>query len=290
MSYSYEDLTREMDLLKIEGYEVGTIGNSTMSRPTPYVFIGESKSPCVFVFGAIHAREYITAPLTLALIRYYNRKTGIYIVPMANPDGVELCQNNGADLGRTPYEFLFEANNRNTDFSLWKANDRAVDLNVNFNADWGTGIQNVNYPAPANYIGEYPDSEIETRNLIRFTNKINPALIISYHTKGELIYYGYKNYPDYYEYAKRFSDLTGYFLLKSDNSAGGYKDWFVKNYRRLGMTFEVGNEIFSYPFPLTEFPTIVEQNKGVYNLAGDVAEELWTKNLWISQFPWLNKR
>ncbi len=281
--YGYADLLNDIKRLKELGFKVGSIGNSTLSRPTPYVFIGKTTSPCCFVFGSIHAREYITSPLTIELIKYYTEDMGIYIVPMANPDGVELCVNRGETLGEVPLEFLEAVNGGRRDFSLWKANARAVDLNVNFDVGWGQGRQNVFSPSPANYVGEYPESEVETRNLIRFTNKINPIITISYHTKGEVIYYGYKDYPDHYFYAKQFSDLTGYPLLKSDYSSGGYKDWFVKSYKRLGMTFEVGEDKFDYPFPFSQFEQIVEKNKGVYNLLSEVGNTLWTKNLWIER-------
>ena len=281
--YGYNYLLKDIKRLKDLGYEVGSIGNSTLSRPTPYVFIGKTKSPCALVFGAIHAREFITAPLTIELIKYYTKDMGIYVVPMANPDGVELCQDRGATLGSVPLDFLQAVNGGRRDFALWKANCRAVDLNVNFNADWGQGRQNVFSPAPANYVGEYPESEVETRNLVRFTNKINPIVTISYHTKGEVIYYGYKGYPDYYSEAKKFADITGYSLQKSNYSVGGYKDWFVKSYQRLGMTFEVGEERFGYPFPFSAFEQIVEKNKGVYDLLSEVGNTLWTKSLWTER-------
>ncbi len=277
--FSYNDLLDAMKVLRGKGYQVGSIGNTTLSRQTPYVFIGRTRTPCCLVMGGIHAREYITSQVVLELIKYYTGTMGIYIIPSANPDGLELCQDNGKDLGIVPLDYL-KAVNKGDDFSLWKANARAVDLNVNFNADWGQGQFNVTTPAPANYIGEYPESEIETRNLVRFTNSVNPIVTISYHTKGEVIYYGYKNYPDYYEYAKLFAESTGYILDKSSYSVGGYKDWFVKSYRRLGMTFEVGRSELSYPIPFTELDSIVEKNKAVYNLLDKVGKNLWIQSLW----------
>ena len=279
MKFSYQDLMDAVGILQRLGYEVGSIGNSTLNRQIPYIFIGKTKSPCCFVMGGIHAREWLTSPLTLALIKYYFGDMGIYIVPMANPDGVELQQSNGVELGNVPKEYLISANAGNINFELWKANCRAVDLNVNFDADWGEGEFNITYPASANYIGEYPESEVETRNLVRFTKQINPIITISYHTKGEVIYYGYKNYPDYYSEALKFSNLTGYPLNKSNYSVGGYKDWFVKNYSRLGMTFEVGRNELDYPLPYEELEDMILKNKEVYNLLNTVGKDLWKKSL-----------
>ena len=88
-------------------------------------------------------------------------------------------------------ENIININNQSNDFNLWKANANAVDLNVNFNALWGGGEQNVFCVAPANFVGYYPDSEREVNTLINLTNSVNPALTLSWHTKGEVIYYGF---------------------------------------------------------------------------------------------------
>lgn len=48
------------------------------------------------------------------------------------------------------------------------------------------------------------------------------------HTKGNLIYYGYKKLKCYKNYVKMIAAATGLPVVTSDGSAGGYKDWFLK--------------------------------------------------------------
>ena len=61
---------------------------------------------------------------------------------------------------------LLNINKNSEDFSLWKANARGVDINVNFDADWGEGRYNLTYPSSANYIGKDANSEEETRAIV----------------------------------------------------------------------------------------------------------------------------
>ena len=88
-------------------------------------------------------------------------------------------------------ETLLRLNGGSSDFTLWKANGRGVDLNVNFQADWGCGAANVRRPGPENYIGPAPFSEPETRALRDLTLALSPDATISFHTKGGEIYWEY---------------------------------------------------------------------------------------------------
>ena len=73
--------------------------------------------------------------------------------------------------GKPLKDFILLVNDGSTDFSYWKANANAVDMNVNFDAGWGKGVQNVFCPAPANFVGYYPNSEREVRSIIDFSLK-----------------------------------------------------------------------------------------------------------------------
>ena len=225
----------------------------------------------MLVEGAIHAREWITAPLLVKMVEYYATKTftgGMYFIPLSNPDGVKLALEGLDAIPESRHQFLLDVNYGSNNFSLWKANINAVDLNVNFDALWGQGTQNVRYPSSANFIGYEPNSEPEVQALINFTNQVRPDITLSYHTKGEVIYYGFETLSPAqlrrdYLIATELSAVNGYPVIKTEGSVGGYSDWVSLNLGVPAFTIEVGNP--SIPHPITEqyLNTIFEQNKDV---------------------------
>ena len=128
-------------LSQLGGVDVELIGESELGQPIYTAHVASYDGKQFIIEGAIHAREYVTSYLLLELIRYYRNREldfGIYFVPLVNPDGARLVLE-GVEWIDDPEkrEFLIGINGGSTDFSLWKANANAVDLNVNFDADWG---------------------------------------------------------------------------------------------------------------------------------------------------------
>ena len=135
------------------GGEKRVIGRSVCGQPIVALFVGEKGYPQLIVQYAIHAREWVTALLAPEHIRRGVPRGGCWFLPCTNPDGAALALRGEAFLQTLPREWA-ESLRRigGGGFRLWKANANAVDLNVNFDADWGRGVQNVRAPAPENYI------------------------------------------------------------------------------------------------------------------------------------------
>ena len=248
------------------------VGYSLLGKPVYGAHVGNYEGNQLLIEGAIHGREYITAPLIVDLVKYvYNKPIdgGIYFIPMTNPDGVQLVLEGVKNFPCEKLrQFLINVNNGSEDFSQWKADANAVDLNVNFNASWGGGSQNVFCPAPGNFVGYYPNSEREVNNLINFTLKNQPNATISYHTKGEVIYYGFEALSDAgvardFAIAESIRNVTGYQIIKTENSTGGYSDWVSLNLNVPAYTIEVGNANIVHPIGEDQLPLIFEQNKDV---------------------------
>lgn len=268
--FRYSDLLYEMQLFCRNGVETGNIGNSELGQQIPYIFVGKKNGNYMIVQGAIHAREHLTALLVVNLAKHLVKNPqlsllgGIYFVPMVNPDGVRLCQEGVGFVGDKQRKSNLLAINGNSDFSLWKANVDGVDLNVNFDARWGEGAENCFCKSSQNYVGKYPFSARETRALAEFTCKIKPCVTLSYHLKGEEIYWefgqtSHRRYRDK-RYAQAISNYTGYKVVSLSDSVGGYKDWCVEKLHIPSFTVEVGNDKFAHPFPYSQFNVIFQQN------------------------------
>ena len=243
--------------------EKSVIGYSIKGKPLYCMKIAKSEYPKVIFQYAMHAREYVTALVALKHIENF-REFGCvgtaYFLPLVNPDGVEISENSRP---------------------LYKANGRGVDLNVNFDARWGKGEKNVTVLGDENCIGEYPFSEPETAALRDFTLSVCPDLTLSYHSKGEEIYWEFfqkgKRRERDYRIAKAVAEQTGYAIKGTPKSCGGYKDWCIHSLKIPALTIEVGSDNLTHPIKAEQVDSIFNKTKGV---AGAVMraliEEKWT--------------
>ena len=280
----YNDLIDKIFQLQEEGLEIFSIGKSVLGKEIYATHIGEYSGHQILIQAAIHAREYITTLLLIEQARHLHNnnlvnKGGIFFIFLTNPDGTQIVLD-GIDSIRCDIQkqYLTLANNNSSNFSQFKANINLVDLNTNFNADWGNGINNIFCPSVENFIGFYPESEREVQNLIKTTLKNKPLLTISYHSKGNIIFYGFNNQPSAnIERDKKIGEILsescGYPLIFTENSTGGYKDWCVDKLKIPAYTFEVGDESLIHPITEEYLPEIYQRNKNIPLLALNLTNE-----------------
>ena len=268
--FRYCDLLNEVQSFCQYGVETGVVGESELKERIPYVFVGKKNGNYMIVQGAMHAREHLTALLVVCLAKHLVKNPhlpldgGIYFVPMTNPDGVRLCQEGVGFIRDKERKSNLLTINKSSDFSLWKANADGVDVNVNFDARWGEGVQNGFFKSSQNYVGKAPFSAAESRVLAEFTERIKPIVTLSYHLKGEQIYWefgqkGHRRFRDK-RYADAIAKYTGYQLVSGEGSVGGYKDWCVEKLKIPAYTIEVGSDSYDHPFPYEQFTAILQQN------------------------------
>ncbi len=268
--------------------ESGSIGKSVMGKEILYLKIGNGKKQ-VFYNASFHANENITTPVLLKFAEEYARAYAqggylygtyapqlyedytLYLVPMVNPDGVDLV--NGFLRGGTYYGQAVDIAARypNIPFpSGWKANIDGIDLNLQYPAGWENAreikyAQGYTTPAPRDYVGEAPLTAPESRAVYEFTLAHDFSLILAYHTQGEVIYWKYLDYnpQDSYAIARYFGDVSGYDVEETPSASGyaGYKDWFIMTYDRPGYTIEAGRGVS--PLPMSQFDKIYEDNKRI---------------------------
>lgn len=229
------------------GADVTSIGESVCGNDILCAHCGSYSGAQIIITAAIHAREcYTTLVVLEQMDRFASDNGGAYFIPLVNPDGA-LFFERGLTLGSPTLE-RFKSSNR-----VWKANANGVDLNCNFDANWGTGAQNKRYVAPSDYIGTHPLSEPESAALAEFTRKISPAATVSYHCMGGELYWEFFQPPRTLKrdgaLAAKIADRTN--VKKVDghlNSAGGYKDYCVAHFGIPAFTIELiksGNHPFA---------------------------------------------
>ena len=270
---SYEELISDITSLStIENLDFFIVGYSTLGQPIYGIHLGSYEGKQELIEGGIHAREYFVTPLLCRIVRYLSTQEfsgGIYVLPLVNPDGVRIVLD-GVDWIKCPATrtFIVGINNGETDFSQWKANALGVDLNVNFDALWGEGTQNVFCPSSGNFVGYYPNSERETRLLIDFAYSIRPDITLSFHTKGEVIFYGFETLSqEELErdrlIAEAISKVNGYAVTKTVGSVAGFSDWVSLYLGVPAYTIEVAPISSPTPVPLEYLDSAFDKNKDV---------------------------
>ncbi|MBR7178850.1 MAG: gamma-D-glutamyl-meso-diaminopimelate peptidase [Oscillospiraceae bacterium] len=259
-----------------------TVATTAFGRPIRAVTVGTGPRRVLYS-GAHHANEWLTATVLLKFIedfaaaiesggtvggtdaRELARTASVSVVPMVNPDGVDLVTG-ALTPGGEQYEQAraLSRNYPNIPFPEgWKANLNGVDLNLQYPAGWLMAreikfSQGFTQPGPRDYVGRFPLSQIESQALYDYTERLDPSIVIAWHSQGEVIYwqYGGIEVEGARELAERFAEASGYALEDTPyaSSFAGYKDWFIQAYRRPGFTVEVGTG--TNPLPLSQFDDI----------------------------------
>lgn len=267
----------------------GTIGNSVLGKPLQYVKFGNGSKE-VFYSGSTHGNEWICSVLLMKFLeilsksyvnglnvygypaKYLFNNYSLYLVPMVNPDGVDIVTGKYAQ-GSVIYNNAQKIANSYPDIpfpSGWKANILGTDLNLQFPAGWEQAkeikyAQGFTSPAPRDFVGPSALSAPEAIAMYNFTLSHNFNLVLSYHTQGKVIFWQYQDYtPEISEsIANEFSRVSGYSVEDTpyNSSFAGYKDWFIYQYRKPGFTIEAG--IGQNPLPISQFDEIYHDNIGI---------------------------
>jgi g-D-glutamyl-meso-diaminopimelate peptidase len=267
----------------------GTLTSTAYGRPVEIMSIGTGGRQVIFS-AAHHANEWITTTLVLKFVeelaeaeknggtifgvpaQTITRYTTIHVVPMVDPDGVDLVT--GAIVtGSTEYRSAEQIAAKFPEIpfpSGWKANLRGVDLNLQYPAGWLMAreikfSQGFTQPAPRDFVGRAPLNQRESMALAEFTAQIDPKVVLAFHSQGAVIYWQFRDIfvPGARELAEEFARVSGYKMEDTlyESSFAGYKDWFIQNFRRPGFTIEVGNG--ENPLPLSQFEEIYRDNLGI---------------------------
>ena len=260
---------------------------TVFQRPVRTLVAGNGNRKVLYT-AAHHANEWITAYVLLRFAedlaeaveqngeifglpaRELLEAATIYMVPLVNPDGVDLVTGAIAP-GSIQYQAAQALASYYPSIPFpdgWKANLQGTDLNLQYPANWEKAkeikfAQGFTSPAPRDYVGEAPLSAVESANMYHFTISHDFRLILAYHTQGEVIYWKYLDYePEKSrQIAEYFAKVSGYTIEETPYASGyaGYKDWFIEHYDRPGYTIEAG--LGENPLDMSQFAQIYDDNK-----------------------------
>ena len=264
-----------------------SIGDSVLGTPLYLLRLGMGENR-VFFNGAHHANEWITSPLLMRYLENYAgayafrktiggidaeelyRKSTLSVVPMVNPDGVDLVTG-WLEPASTAFFTALSINGAIEGFPQnWKANIHGVDLHLQYPAGWEKAREikfSLGYtkPGPRDYVGPRPLSEPESDAVYRYTRSQSFSISLSYHTQGEVIYWKFQNYEPKgaYTIGAELSRLSGYALELTPDESGyaGYKDWFIQEYNLPSYTIEAGQG--NNPLPLGQLQEIYRRNEAL---------------------------
>ena len=270
-------------------FRTEVLTHTAFDRPIRTLVVGRGERKVLFT-AAHHANEWITGYILLRFaeelaeaISRDGRIFGvpaktvvdaatIFMNPLVDPDGVDLVTGAIApgSVGYTVARSLGENYPKIPFPEGWKANLLGVDLNLQYPAGW-LEARNIKFaqgytkPGPRDFVGRAPLNQPESRALADYTQQVDPAMVLAFHSQGRVIYWKFRDIfvPEAQRYGEEFARLSGYSLEDTPyNSAwAGYKDWFIQNFRRPGYTIEVGEG--ENPLPLTQFSQIYQDNLGI---------------------------
>ncbi len=274
--YSYEQMCADLESLE-SAYpkliSVSSIGTSVEGRDIPVFNLGKGDRK-ILICASMHAREYVSTNFVMYMAEQYCRgyaakewyaglsyrklldNVCFVIVPMLNPDGVNLAQNGleNAEL-RDKIEQMELVDTYQDGVYAWKANINGVDLNRNWPYNWAED-EKVKVPASANYNGTGPCTEPEVIAMKELIDSTAFYMLCSFHTSGEVIYWIDSSNSQQLANrlaptVSRIANFIGYRMLGYENISkfGGYMVNYARaTYERPCFTVELCPMFARYPY------------------------------------------
>ncbi len=276
--YSYSDMLSDSKLLSEkypEFIEISSIGKSEEGRDLTLILLGNQDAKInIMIQASIHAREFITTTVLMAQIDYMLKNldteyklTGFtcrelldricfHIVPMSNPDGVEIVQSG-------VISSLYPGKTSGIDHRQWKANAKGIDLNANFDALW-QNYKSPSAPSPEKYKGKSPESAAESKALADYVRKSPIDITLSYHTMGSVIFWDFPDQDKLNELnlslsAKIVSE-SGFYPFSDPYTCAGFRDWAILQ-GIPSLTIEMG--VGKVPSTFSEFFQIWSRSRNI---------------------------
>lgn len=281
-NYSFAEMQEDI-LLLAQKYPdkitVSVIGTSVDGRAIYQVIMGNPQAGnAIFIMSTIHGREWMNSWILMEMLElnlnnwdliapcgetYGSVFNGcaIYLLPMVNPDGVEISQNgfkaiNNEDL-RNSLKNMKGANNP----KRWKANAHGVDLNRNFSTAWNSKIDTP-VPSSDSYNGTAPFTEPETLAVKAALDQRQFTAALTYHSSERTLYWNLGQTGELLEKNQTLvthcQNILGYKIDVSDPPKGLDYNYMILDKKIPAVCIETGT--VACPLPYSQFKKIWKEN------------------------------
>ena len=236
-------------------------GKSSCGRKLPVVALGSMKHP-VLMAGGFSADDRISVLLLLRflfditdaqdtngviragnLTKFFNRG-GLILLPMANPDGFEIaCQG----IESAGYLKKLAQTARERSGEVWRSSATGVDLTGNYDIAFNYEAAKCLRSGEPGFPGSRPESEAETKAIIRLCSAFHLKRVIELRSPGEAVLaaYGKNSTGSSRISGQLIANSCGYSLLNPAESfeRGSFKDWFASHSGAEGYTIKAGRSV-----------------------------------------------
>lgn len=234
-------------------------GKSSCGRKLPAVAIGNLKNPVLFAAG-FSADDRVSVLLLLRFLfditdqddpqkiiaeghlpKFFERG-GLVLLPMVNPDGFEIASQGAETAGYL--KKLVKMLESRTD-TPWRSSPTGVDLRHNYDIAFDFNSAQRKRAGEEGFPGTRPESEAETKAVLRLCSAFRFRRVVEFCTPGEAILpaYGKNTSSNAAISGELIANSCGYPLLNPAESfeRGSLKDWFVSRSGCEGYTIKAGH-------------------------------------------------
>ena len=258
MCFNYNALQEHIEKIEesFDFVSISSIGKSWCKRNVYSLSIGEGESSVLFL-SDFSDTAGITSEILLTFferlcIAYKNdlkisavkirsilRDQKIVIVPITNPDGLEISYSNGENA--LCYKGLVQKAADNN-FTKWISNARGVEIDKNFPYRFSDAQSTVIKPYAFGYKGPSETSEPETKAIVSVCKDIRPKYAITLSCSGEYISCQCsKCASDCAMMMQVFKSVSGLPIkrIKPCEAYGSFGAWFAKSFSAPSFCFSV---------------------------------------------------
>lgn len=258
MCFNYNALQEHIEKIKesFDFVSITSIGKGWCKRSIYSLSIGEGETSVLFL-SDFSDTAGITSEILLTFferlcvaykndlkisavkIRSILREQKIVIVPITNPDGLEISCSDGENA--LCYKGLVQRAADNN-FSEWISNARGVEIGKNFPYRFSDTKSIMKNSSAFGYKGPFEASELETQAIISFCKAISPKYAITLSCSGEYISCQCsKCASDCAMMTQVFKSVSGLPIkrIKPCEAYGSFGGWFSKSFSAPSFCFSV---------------------------------------------------